>query len=132
MLSGGLQVLLLLLASSLDTTAGQSCHQAGDQTLKTNLSAVENFTITPMFDDPVVVLEGQPLRVAFQTNLDIKSGVGTATKFVSDPQGGNAPPDLPLEVGNSEWLPFPTVNANGHTRPDNWRMKWYRGLTLTL
>ena len=85
-----------------------------------------------MFENPVVVLEGQPLRVAFQTNLDIKSGVGTATYFVSDPQGGNTPPNLPLEVGNTEELKFPTTNANGHTRPENWRMKWYRGLILSL
>jgi len=102
--------LVLVLASSLHTTA-----------------ALENLTITPMFENPVVVLEGQPLRVAFQTNLDIKSGVGTATYFISDPQGGNTPPNLPLEVGNTEWLTFPTTNAAGHTRPENWRMKWYRG-----
>ena len=85
-----------------------------------------------MFDDPVVVLEGQPLRAAFQTNLDINSGTGTATYFASNPQGGNSPPNLALEVGKSEWLDFPTTNANGHTRPENWQMKWYQGLILSL
>ena len=91
---------------------------------------MENLTITPMFDDPVVVLEGQPLRAAFQTNLDIASGKATATNFVSDPQGGGPSPTLALEVGKSEWLPFPANNE--HTRPDNWRMKWYQGLILSL
>ena len=83
-----------------------------------------------MFDDPVVVLEGQPLYAAFQTNIDIKSGLGTATYFVSDPQGRGTPPNLALEVGNNEELEFPA--QGGHTRPDNWRMKWYRGRILNL
>jgi len=100
--------LVLLLASSLDTTA-----------------AAENLTITPMFDDPVIVLEGQPLRAAFQTNLAINSGVGVQTFFQSNPQGLTAPPSLNLEVGKSDWLAFPA--AGEHTRPENWRMKWYRG-----
>ena len=83
-----------------------------------------------MFEGPLIVLEGQPLRAAFQTNLPIKSGVGLATYFRSDPQGGSTPPSLQLEVGNTQWLPFPT--AGEFSRPENWRMKWYQGLTLSF
>ena len=82
-----------------------------------------------MFEDPVIVLEGQPLRAAFQTNLAIKSGIGLATHFRSDPQGGSTPPSLQIEVGNTQWWPFPT---NGEfSRPENWRMRWYQGLIFT-
>ena len=79
-----------------------------------------------MFEEPVIVLEGQPLRVAFQTNLGINSGQGYNTYFLSDPMGGNNPPQLALEVGNTQWFPFPT--SSEFSRPDNWRMKWYQGL----
>jgi len=100
--------LVLSLASSLHTTAAE-----------------ENLTITAMFEEPVIVLEGQPLRVAFQTNLGINSGQGYNTYFLSDPMGGNNPPQLALEVGNTQWFPFPT--SSEFSRPDNWRMKWYQG-----
>ena len=70
------------------------------ETLRSHIiSAVDDLTITPMFEEPVVVLEGQPLRVAFETNLDINSGPGVTTNFVSDPQGRGTSPDLSLEVG---------------------------------
>ena len=83
-----------------------------------------------MFEEPVIVLEGQPLRVAFQTNLAINSGVGVSTYFVSDPQQNGNPPNLVLEVGNGNWLDFPT--GTSHTRPENWQMRWYKGLILSL
>ena len=53
-----------------------------------------------MFEEPVVVLEGQPLSLVFQTNLDIANGGGT--RFTPDQQGqGSKAPDLYLEVGNT-------------------------------
>ena len=100
----------------------------GSELLTRNFLAVENLTITPMFDDPVIVLEGQPMRAAFQTNLAINSGVGVQTYFQSNPQGLTTPPSLNLEVGKSDWLVFPSTSQ--HTRPANWRMKWYRGTEL--
>ena len=79
-----------------------------------------------MFEEPVVVLEGQPLRVAFQTNLDIANGGGT--RFSPDQQGQSSKaPDLYLEVGNNEWLPWTPDDQGFHTRPDNWLMRWYQG-----
>ena len=60
--------------------------------------SAQGLTITPMFEEPVVVLEGQPLRVAFETNLEIKSGPGTSTSFVCDPQDIGTCPDMKLEV----------------------------------
>ena len=87
-------------------------------TLVERLSAQEELTITPMFEEPVVVLEGQPLRLAFQTNLDIANGGGT--RFSPDQQGQSSKaPDLYLEVGNNEWLPWIPDDQGFHTRPDN-------------
>ena len=83
--------------------------------------------ITPMFEEPVVVLVGQQLRVAFQTNLDIISGGPTATAFQSDAQGKDGVnPNLKLEVGSNEWFAFPDDNE-AHTRPGNWQMRWHQG-----
>ena len=72
-----------------------------------NISAQE-LTITPMFEEPVVVLEGQPLRVAFETNLEIKSGPGTSTSFVCDPQDMGTCPDMKLEVEDHLYFIFHT------------------------
>lgn len=82
--------------------------------------------LTPMFEEPVVVLAGQQLRLAFQTSLDILSGGPSATGFKSDDQGRDGVnPALKLEVDNNTWVPFPDSEA--HTRPANWLMRWYQG-----